>query len=390
MVPVKCNRLDYNYLMRLNKLSAEVWNHCVDIDKEHYVSTGKFMIMSEMQLSVKGVTSLHAKGRYYVYRKYMFARDAMFRSIKANHENSSKVKLPYRHKKFFNTGWDSQSVRVDYSKGIIKLSKPMIKSEDGTRKLQKPIQCHSKSIPQNIVEIELLYRDGLKLAIKYKEDDKEKLIQSSNVASIDLGEIHSITSIDIDGNALIITGRKLRSIKRFRNKEQAKLKGKISKCTKGSNQYRKYNRALYGLKYKADNQIKDAIHKTTKLYLDYCLEHQISKVYYGDLDSCTRNTKGKVSSKTGQKLNEWNYGLLMIQLQNKLGRYGIELVKISEAHTSQKCPSCGKLNKTNSRNYKCKCGYAQHRDIVGAINILNNNCDASLKRHTNKKYLRIA
>ena len=45
---------------------------------------------------------------------------------------------------------------------------------------------------------------------------------------------------------------------------------------------------------------------------------------------------------------------------------------MSESYTSQMCPKCGKLHKTNNRNYKCcDCGYSAHRDIVGTWNILN-------------------
>lgn len=390
IIPAKCNSKDFIYLLSLNQESARVWNHCVELDKDFNKQNGRYMRMSELQNAVKGYGFLHTKGVYYVYRKYLFSRTAMFRSIKAKHENSGKVKLPYKQKKFFNTGWDYQSIHVNYETGVIKLARKDIKDENGKRKRQGQVVCHAKTIPQNIVEIELLYRNGLKLAIKYKEPDIQNVIQSDNVAAIDLGEIHSITSVDNNGNAIIITGRKLRSIKRLRDKEQAQIRSKMSKCTKGSRQYKKYNHALYTIKYATGKRVLDVVHKTTKLYLDFCLENNISKVYYGDLDGATRNTRGKANKMIGQKLNEWNYGLIMLQLHNKLERYGIELIKVDEFYTSQKCPLCGELTKPKGREYVCSCGYRQHRDIVGAINILNDNAGTQINRYTNKKYLQIA
>ena len=235
----------------------------------------------------------------------------------------------------------------------------------------------------------MVYKNKLYLVIKYKEDDIQQTIQLNNTSSIDLGEIHSVTSIDNNGNAIIITGRKMRSIKRLRDKEQAKLRSKMSKCKKYSKQYKKYNRALYHLKYKSEKQVLDCIHKISKLYLDYCLDKQICRVYYGDLDSCTRNSSERVGKLVGQKLNEWNYGELTKQLHNKLERYGIELIEISEAYSSQTCPSCGERHKPTNRNYICKCGYAQHRDLVGAINILNFNEGTEIKQYKTLKYLRI-
>ena len=388
IVPVKCSKTDYNYLMNCNKLSADVWNYCVKIDKKHYDKFGAFMNMSDMQKSIKGIVPLHAKGIGHVFRKYQTAKIAAFKSIKAKHENSNKVELPYKLKKFYNTGWDYQSIGFVYDKGIIKLARKMVINNQGKR-TSNPVKCYVKEIPQNIVEIELVYRNGLYLVVKYKEDDVQQLIQSDNVAAIDLGEIHSITSIDNNGNAIIITGRKMRSIKRLRNKEQAKLRSKMSKCTKYSKRYKKYNHALWNLKYKSERQILDCIHKISKLYLDYCLDNCIKTVYYGKLDSCTRNTKERTGKFIGQKLNEWNFGELTKQLHNKLERYGIDLIDVSEAYTSQTCPNCSSRHKPKDRNYICKCGYTQHRDLVGAINILNFNINSNIKQYNNKKYLRI-
>lgn len=390
IVPVKCSSSDILFLSNLNHESALVWNRCVELDRNFREINGRWMRFSELQTALLGFSNLHRMGVYHVYRKYLFARTSMFQSIKAKHLNSDKVNLPFREKKYFNTGWNSQGIKVDYSAGTLSLCRAAPIQNGGKRKRNKPIVCRAKSIPQNIVEIELLYRDGLKLAIKYKESDIKHLVPSGNSAAIDLGEIHSITAIDNGGHVIIITGRKLRSIKRFRNKEVAKIKSLMRKCKKGSRRYKKLSRAIYKLHYMADNQINDTVHKTTKLFLNYCVQNNITTIYYGDLDSATRGTKGKINSHIGQKLNEWNHGRIIQQLENKLGRYGIELVKVDEAYTSQTCPVCGKRNKPTGRNYRCNCGYEQHRDIVGAMNILNTNAETELSRYTSKMYLRIA
>ena len=386
-IPVKCSKEDYQYLIQCSKWSADCWNEIVKVDKETYKETGKFMTRSQIQSFVKNITPLHAVGNQHVFLKYFSARDAMFRSKSAGHENSNKVELPYKEKKQFVVGWNVFCYVIDYKNHKLKLAKKV----DENGRPQKPIICSFKTMPKHVVEIELIYRDGLCLAVKYKEPKTNTDIKTNNVAAIDLGEIHSITSIDNNGNAIIITGRKIRSIKRLQNKEQAKLRSKRDKLTKGSRQYRKYSRAIYKLSVKTDKQILDCVHKISKLYLDYCIENGISKVYYGDLDSCTRGHSDDMSKYTNQKLRDWCYGLLTLQLENKLSRYGIELVKVSEAYSSQTCPHCGHRHKPTSRNYECQCGYKQHRDVVGAMNILNfNEKDIQLEKYNNLKYLRIA
>ncbi len=90
-----------------------------------------------------------------------------------------------------------------------------------------------------------------------------------------------------------------------------------------------------------------------------------------------------------QKLTQWNFGQIVQQLENKLSRHGIKLIKVKEYYTSKKCPVCGKLNKPNGRNYECECGYIMHRDVNGAINILNDNGGFKVTKYNNLKYLRV-
>lgn len=385
-IPVKCSKADYEYLNQCRIWAGDCWNAIVNADNEYYKIHNKLMNRSELQTFVKNLTPLHASGNQYVYRKYFIARDAMFRSRKAKHENSHKVQLPYKNKKYFSVGWNPFSFTIDYYKKEIRLTKKSISNGN----FQTPVICKFKTMPRYVVEIELIHRKGLYFVIKYKEPKTNKCISSSNVSAIDLGEIHSITSIDNNGNALLITGRKLRSIRRLYNKELGKLNSKRSKTTKGSRQYQKYSHAVHRLNVKKDNQVRDCVHKISKMYLDYCIENGISKVYYGDLDSCTRGHHGEKSKFVNQKLRDWCYGMLTLELENKLSRYGIEMIKISEAYTSQTCPHCGNRHKPTGRNYKCKCGYVQHRDLVGAMNMLNfHEEDFHIERYNNLKYLRI-
>lgn len=391
IVPVNCNKTDYAYLSQCNKYSAIIWNMCVKADEDNYNKTKKFLGLSALEkINKQRVPHITASSINSVVIKYMSARNAMFESRKVNCENN-KIKLPYKEKKYYNTYWSYQTVKINKEKGYITLSKPLKKDENGINKIQKPIKCYLKFIPDNIVEIELVYRNKLYLIVKYKIENNSVLIQSNNVAAIDLGEIHSIASIDTNGNAIIITGRKLRSDKRLRNKEQAAIYKRMSKCKRGSKQYKKYMRALNNLKTKYDFKILDSVHKITKLYEDYCIQNDIGTVYYGDLDSCSRGTKqdhvgGRV---VRQKLSQWNFGEIMQQLENKLSRHGIQLIKVKEYYTSKKCPVCGKLNKPNGRNYECECGYIMHRDVNGAINILNDNGGFKVTKYNNLKYLRV-
>jgi putative transposase len=237
----------------------------------------------------------------------------------------------------------------------------------------------------------------LKLALNYWIEVEYLQIQSNNIAAIDLGEIHSITSIDNNGNSLIVTGRQLRSYQRFRNKELGSLQKRLRKCKKGSRNYKKYRKAIRKLMSKSNKKIDNDIHKTSKLYVDYTIHNNIKTVIIGDLTKFNMNLKQRKNRKGNQqKLVQWQHGKLVNKLSEKLGRYGIVVEEISEAYTSQTCPNCGNKHKPMSRNYVCNiCGFTMHRDLVGAYNILSKYLNGGAIKSMDIevkpiKYLRIA
>ncbi|TXK87603.1 RNA-guided endonuclease TnpB family protein, partial [Geobacillus sp. AYS3] len=217
--------------------------------------------------------------------------------------------------------------------------------------------------------IELVYDRGLWLCLSYEDGKEPKENKNQNRVAIDPGEIHTIAAVCENGESLIITGRKIRSIHRLRNKKLKELQKLMSRCKKGSKQWKKYNRAKQYVLSKSEAQLKDALHKTTRQFVRWCLENQVKEVVIGDVEGVQRNTKKKRNKKTNQKLSNWSFGKLYDYLEYKLNAEGIQLEKKDESYTSQTCPVCGKKNKSSSRNYSCSCGYRQHRDIHGAMNL---------------------
>ena len=123
IIPVKCSKEDYDYLLQCRKWAGDCWNALVKADKDYYEENKKFMNRSQLQSFVKGLTPLHAAGNQHVYLEYFTSRDAMFRSRKAGHKNSNKVELPYKKKKYFVVGWNVFCYVIDYKNHKLKLAK---------------------------------------------------------------------------------------------------------------------------------------------------------------------------------------------------------------------------------------------------------------------------
>lgn len=372
-------------LMQYRKACAEVWNDCIVICQEHYDSCKHWYDQYELQRIFKlrdyGLPS-HVKQQ--VLYKYKRAQQSISNAIK---QGRVELRYPYKKKNSFNPIFDYQNFSVNYQTGAVLLASPL--TQEGKR--QPRIRVYlGKRLPANIKQIEIIMHERLYACVTYVDEHEQDRVIGDNVSSIDLGEIHCITSVDKNSQVVCITGRKIRSIKRLRNKRQADLYSQLTVHKKGSKRWRILNNVMQFGRHKAKRQIKDAIHKITKKYVDFVVENNISTVVIGDPEGVQRNRKGSMSAFVNQKVSQWEFGEITRILEYKLAQHGIELVKVSEAYTSQKCPICGELHKPKGRNYQCVCGYKQHRDVVGAINILQDYLGNKIEQPQQVKYLRIS
>ena len=361
-VGFETTKSDLDRLFECNRVSALVWNACLDVSKEYALqSGGKWINKTRLQQAIKGQFPLHSQSVQAVAHKYLDARDAAQKARLIGYRN----KYPWRHKKHFNTKWVDKAFHIVGN--TIALSMGI-----QNHKQQKPIILRPSRLPvHDIKEIELIWDRKLMLSICYDDGVLEKENRHTAAAGVDLGEIHAIAATTTDNQSIIITGRKMRSIHRLRNKKLAELQRLMMRCRKGSRQWKKYNRAKEYVLSKSDAQLKDAVHKTTRNFVEWCLENQIKTVVIGKVEGVQRNTRKKKSKQINQKLSNWSFGKIEQYLKYKLAVYGIEIVKQDEHYTTQQCPCCGRRKKTSTRNYACCCGYREHRDVHGSKNILS-------------------
>ena len=78
--------------------------------------------------------------------------------------------------------------------------------------------------------------------------------------------------------------------------------------------------------------------------------------------------------KTNLKLHSWRFVQFTEMLRYTLAEPGIRLETVSEKYTSRTCPVCNdrkRSNRVTRGNYRCShCGYINHADVVGAMNIM--------------------
>jgi putative transposase len=89
-----------------------------------------------------------------------------------------------------------------------------------------------------------------------------------------------------------------------------------------------------------------------------------------DLKRGRRKNRNKSFRKA---LAPWTYAYVLERIQMKAAENRVRVVETSPAYTSQTCPKCGHVARSNRANEEfkcCRCGRADDADIVGAQNIL--------------------
>lgn len=145
--------------------------------------------------------------------------------------------------------------------------------------------------------------------------------------SIDPGVDNIAACITTIGTSFIVDGRKLKSINHQWNKEVARLRSISMK------QKLKTTDRINRITEKRNNQVKDAIRKTARYIINYCIEHDIGKIVFGYNPGIKHNSDmGKVNN---QNFVQIPHGELRQQLEYLCEKYGMEYIDQEESYTSK-------------------------------------------------------
>ena len=172
----------------------------------------------------------------------------------------------------------------------------------------------------------------------------------------------------MQGMCVFSTGKRAEYPMFYRNTEKklAREQRKLSRCQKGSQNYKKQKKRVALCHEKIRNQRKDFQHK-----LSASLAESFDAICVEDL-----NLKGMTGGlHLGKGVHDNGYGLFLSMLEYKLEERGKYLIKVDRYFASSKiCSACGKKKEKLSlseRIYYCECGHRMDRDVNAAVNIMN-------------------
>lgn len=184
----------------------------------------------------------------------------------------------------------------------------------------------------------------------------------SNVVGVDRGINFVVATYDDAGKSAFVNGR---PIKQKRAKYAATRKQLQKRQTPSA------RRRLKRIGSRENRWMRDVNHCVSKALVKNNPEHTLFVLE--DLTGI-RSATERVRTKDRYVTVSWAFYDLGQKLKYKAARAGDKVIEVDPAYTSQRCPKCGHIEKSNRNKrlhlFRCKkCGYTSNDDRIGAMNL---------------------
>lgn len=205
------------------------------------------------------------------------------------------------------------------------------------------------------------------------EREAEQPIPNGGAAGIDMGIIRFATLSD--GTFYVPLGSFKRHETALRKAQQA-----MSRKVKFSSNWKKAKARVQRIHTRIGSARRDYLHKTSTAisqnHAMVCIEdlqvRNMSKSAAGTTEQPGKNVRAK--SGLNKAILDQGWFEFRRQLDYKLAWNGGHLIAVPPQSTSRTCPCCGHVSADNRKTqaqFQCvECGFEEHADVVGAINVL--------------------
>ena len=333
------NKKQIETLEQLLEKSRMLYNYCLDLKKNTYISNKKTITRFELQKQVKEMGEIPSTLRQMVVYRLNNAYEQFFR--RGGYPRFKKYgryrSIPLRQ---YGTDYriDGNYLNVWKKFGLYGMKMR------GLQELKNPSQGR------------IVKRASGWYFQACDELEPVKQVKVKKAVGIDLGLKYFIVDTD---------KKKIESPKYFRKSEikLAHQQRQASKKKKRSNRKKKAYNIVARTQEKIANQRRDFLHKTSRYYAN-----KYDLVAMEDL-----NIKGMVRNHCLSKsIQDASWGTFVNMLDYKLKMLGRYLVKVNPQYTTQKCSKCGEIVKKSLsvRTHIClSCGLVLCRDENASRNI---------------------
>ena len=214
----------------------------------------------------------------------------------------------------------------------------------------------------------------------YETECIQRNLNTQNALALDLGVNNLVTAVSSTGKSFIVDGKRLKSINRWFNKENARLQSIKDKQHFG----KKPTNRQKAITRDCNNKVNDYMNKAARMIIDYCINNDIGTLIAGYNVTFQRNSH--IGKQNNQNFVNIPYGRLRDKLAYMCELNGITYVEQEESYTSKASfwdkDNIPVYNNDNPKEYEFS-GNRVHRglyetangktfnaDINGALNIM--------------------
>jgi len=382
IIQLKPTKIQKKILKELMLLSSCVYNQANYIIRQQFFNKEKISSFFDLQQQLQNTKDYQLLGRSYALPRiqiYAETNSSRFKLIKSRTQKHVGLQKYFKNRKT-NTTIPSYLV-IDNCQYSIKKNYVIIPLSRQFRrkyKVGKRFKIKYNGILKwkgRQLRGQIHFKDNKFYFHQPIELKEPKKIKSKIKAGLDLG-IKKLLSIYINNgyDKVIGSNRFFKQWKYYTNlisQEKSRLDLQNKRTSKKLQK-------MFRLRSKWKNNLYNNL--VAKLFR-ILRRNNVSQLIVGDISHIRDdNDKGRILNQMTH--NYWSFDLLLKKIENKAEEFGIELLKETEEYTSQTCPICGIAEEKNKQDriFICDfCGYINHRDIVGARNILTKSMYGSLQ-----------
>ncbi len=226
---------------------------------------------------------------------------------------------------------------------------------------------------KNIHHVRILYKGtSFIVELVYEEELEEfQELESDRILAMDLGVNNLISGVSNGMSPFLISGRKLKAINQWYNKEKARIQSVYD--LQG---LKEYGQKMQHLIDKRNWRVEDYIHKASRIVINQCLKNNLDTIVIG------YNQKWKQKTSMGKRSNQNFVHIPFLKLVHHIRYKGEEVgikVHLTEESYTSKCSfvddeRLGKHKKYAGRRikrglFKSKEGVLLNADLNAAGNI---------------------
>ncbi len=384
VIQLKPNRVQKKILKELMLLSSCVYNQTNYLVRQQFFNKEKVSRFFDLRTPLQTTEDYQLLGRSYALPRiqiYSETNSARFKLIKS--QTQKKVGLPkYLKNRKTNTTIPSYLVMDGCQYSIKKnhVTIPLSRMMRKKYRTGKQFKIRYNGVLKwkgKQKRGQIKFKDGqfyLNQPVELKEANRRK---SKVKAGLDLG-IKNLLSIYINNGNDKVIGSK-RFLKQWTHYTNL-IAGEKSRLDLDKKRTSNKLKRLYRIRKTYQNNLYNNLVANLFRTLN---KNNVSSLVVGDIKHI--RDSGNKGRRFNQMINNyWSFDILLKKIENRAEENGIELIKETEEYTSRTCPLCYDNSKSNCKDriFICSfCGYVDHRDVIGARNILLKSMYGSLSIH---------